>query len=239
MSLILRSTALSDPGLVRTNNEDAAYAGVRLLAVADGIGGLPAGELASDIVIRALAGLDVGPDPEDPLTALLDTLAAANDEIRETAVAEEGRDGMGTTVTALLRSGDAFVLLHVGDSRGYLFRDGGFTQLTKDDTFVQSLVDLGVLTPDEARRHPQRSLVTQAVQGGEFQPTTGMIEMAAGDRYLLCSDGLSDYVATDGIMFALRSYPDPEGCAEALVKLALEAGAPDNVTVVIADTTAG
>jgi protein phosphatase len=213
MSLTLRTAVVSDPGMVRTNNEDSAHAGERLLAVADGVGGMPAGELASDIVIRVQA---------DPAT-----------------------EGMGTTITALLLLRDQtgadtgmMALLHVGDSRAYLLRGGELRQLTKDDTFVQSLVDQGLITADEARNHPQRSLITRAVQGQHVAPTTRMLPVQAGDRYLLCSDGLSDVVTDEAIGQAMQSYPDLRQCAEQLVKLALQAGAPDNVTAVLADVRA-
>jgi protein phosphatase len=240
MSLTLRTATASDPGLVRTNNEDSAHAGGRLLAVADGVGGMPAGELASDIVIRALAplaGSEAGGD--DLLRALRDAVEEANRQIRAAGEADPATDGMGTTVTALVLTGDQFALLHVGDSRAYLLRDGELRQLTKDDTFVQSLVDQGVLTPEEARNHPQRSLITRAVQGQHVAPTTRMLPVQPGDRYLLCSDGLSDVVPAEAIGQTLRSYADRRQCVEQLVKLALQAGAPDNVTAVLADVLAG
>jgi PPM family protein phosphatase len=238
MSLILRAAAVSDLGLARSNNEDAAHAGLRLLAVADGIGGMPAGELASDIVIRALARLDKAPDPGDPVATLRTAVDAANLKIRESADSDPTHDGMGTTVTALLLSGDQIGLLHVGDSRAYLWRDRALTQLTRDDTFVQGLVDQGVLTSAEARSHPRRSLVTQAVQGHDYQPSSRLIVPKVNDRFLLCSDGLSDVVTDDAIAEALGSYRDPKRCSQRLVDLALRAGAPDNVTAVIGDITA-
>lgn len=243
MSLTLRSAAVSNLGLVRTNNEDSAFAGRRLVAVADGIGGLPAGELASDLVIRALAPLeDAAPGAASPDgEALLDlrrALDEGNRQIRRVADDDRAKDGMGTTVTALLLRGDELAVLHIGDSRGYLYRDGRLRQVTKDDTFVQSLVDSGVLTAEEARRHPQRSLVTRAVRGDHVAPACGTLVAKAGDRLLLCSDGLSDHVADDAIAAALQSHPDPRQCAEDLVKLALRVGAPDNVTVVVADVAA-
>jgi protein phosphatase len=142
---------------------------------------------------------------------------------------------MGTTVTALLLSGQEIALVHVGDSRCYLRRDGTTSQLTKDDTFVQSLVDQGVLTAAEARAHPRRSIVTQAVQGEDFAAEVALMEAALGDRFLICSDGLSDFVAEESIAEALSSVADPRLCAERLVELALQVGAPDNVTVVVAD----
>jgi protein phosphatase len=235
MSLILRSAAVSDVGLVRSNNEDSAHAGSRLLAIADGIGGLPAGELASDIVIRALAPLDASADGADPVSLLRTAVIAANERIREAAEEQPSRTGMGTTVTALLLSGERLGMVHVGDSRAYRFRDGTLTQLTKDDTFVQSLVDQGVLTPEDARRHPQRSLVTRAVQGERVDPYCIELTPRVADRFLLCSDGLSDFVIDDLIAQALTAYADSQQSAEALVKLALQAGGPDNVTVIIGD----
>jgi PPM family protein phosphatase len=241
MSLTLRTAIASDPGLVRTNNEDSAYAGERLLAVADGVGGMPAGELASDIVIRVLSPLDQAADPGEPLRALRDVLDEANRQIRAAAEADPATEGMGTTITALLLvadppgQGQELALLHVGDSRAYLVRDGELRQITKDDTFVQSLVDQGLITREEARNHPQRSLITRAVQGQHVAPTTRMLAVQAGDRYLLCSDGLSDVVTDEAIGQTLQSYADLRQCAEQLVKLALQAGAPDNVTAVLAD----
>jgi PPM family protein phosphatase len=127
--------------------------------------------------------------------------------------------------------------LNVGDSRCYLVRDGELTQLTRDDTYVQALVDQGVLTPDDARRHPQRALVTQAVQGGPFRPTGRMIPIREGDRFLLCSDGLTDYVEDEVIASVLREHADRKSCAAELIARTLEAGAPDNVTVIVADVT--
>jgi protein phosphatase len=235
MSLVLRAAVVTDLGLVRSNNEDAAYAGQRLAAVADGIGGAPAGELASELVIRALAELDRGPEPQSPLAALGAAVNEANREISESTAGDLTRQGMGTTVTALLLASGKLALLHVGDSRGYRLREGTLTRLTRDDTFVQALVDSGMITPADARAHPQRSIITQAVQGGTFEPTGALLTPVSGDRYLLCSDGLSDYVEDDDIASALRGYTEPQTCARQLVELALRAGAPDNVTVVVCD----
>ncbi len=235
MTLILRAATATDLGLVRANNEDAAYAGRRLVAVADGIGGLPAGELASEAVMRALAALENGLADRSPLPALREAVEAANREIGEVGRADPIREGMGTTVTALLLSGGDLGLLHIGDSRAYLLRDGELRRLTKDDTFVQELVDQGVLTVDEVRHHPLRSVVTRAVQGRPLEPTLTVLGATQGDRYLLCSDGLSDVVDDALLAETLASYPDPDACAHRLVSLALDAGGPDNITVVVAD----
>ena len=235
MTLVVRAVAATDQGLVRSNNEDAVFVGNRLLVVADGMGGLPAGELASDILVRALGVVDELPDTGEPLQDLIAALQTANERIEAAVADDDARDGMGTTVTALLLSGDRAAALNVGDSRCYLVRDGELTQITKDDTYVQALVDQGVLTPDDARRHPQRALVTQAVQGGPFRPAGRMVPIEAGDRFLLCSDGLTDYVTDEVIGETLRTFPDRYACAAELIAQTLEAGAPDNVTVIICD----
>src|SRR6185295_19225446 len=210
MSLVLRAVAATDQGLVRSNNEDAVFVGGRLLVVADGMGGLPAGELASDILVRALADVDAKPDTGEPLQDLIAALDTANERIEAAVADDDARDGMGTTVTTLLLSGDRVAALNVGDSRCYRIRDGELTQITRDDTYVQALVDQGVLTPDDARRHPQRALVTQAVQGGAFQPTGRMVSIRTGDRFLLCSDGLTDHVTDEVIGETLRTRADPK-----------------------------
>jgi protein phosphatase len=238
MSLILNAVVATNVGLVRTNNEDAAFAGQRLVAVADGIGGLPAGELASEIVITALRVLEQTTGVDDPAALLRATVEAANRRILEVADADPAREGMGTTVTALLLQNDVLGLIHVGDSRCYLLHDEVLTRVTKDDTFVQSLVDEGMLRPEDVRFHPRRSLVTQAVQGYDYTATVGTLTAQLGDRYLLCSDGLSDLVTDDAIAATLARITDLAACADELIQLALISGAPDNVTVVVADIVA-
>jgi serine/threonine protein phosphatase PrpC len=237
MTFAVRAVAATDQGRVRSNNEDSLFVGSRLLVVADGMGGLPAGELASDILVQALAVVDDIPDTGEPLQDMLAALQTANERIEAAVADDDARDGMGTTVTAILLSGDRVAALNVGDSRCYLVRDGELTQLTRDDTYVQALVDQGVLTPDDARRHPQRALVTQAVQGGPFRPAGRMVPVQLGDRFLLCSDGLTDYVDDDVIAETLRTHADRKTCAAELVHRTLDAGAPDNVTVIVADIT--
>lgn len=196
MTLVLRYAARSDRGLVRSNNEDSVYAGARLLALADGMGGHAAGEVASQLMIAALAHLD----DDEPGGDLLGKLAAAvregNAAIADQVEEEPELDGMGTTLTAILFAGSKLGLAHIGDSRAYLLRDGQLTQITRDDTFVQSLVDEGRITPEQAHSHPQRSLIMRALTGSEVEPTLTVREARAGDRYLICSDGLSDVSAT-------------------------------------------
>ena len=235
MTLVLRAVAATDQGLVRSNNEDAVFVGGRLLVVADGMGGLPAGELASEILVDALGVVDDLPDTGEPLQDLIAALGTANERIEAAVADDDARDGMGTTVTAIMMSGENVAALNVGDSRCYLTRDGEMTQVTRDDTYVQALVDQGVLSPDDARRHPQRALVTQAVQGGSFRPAGRMIPVQPGDRFLLCSDGLSDYVEDTVIAETLHTTKDRKECARRLVEHTLANGAPDNVTVIVAD----
>lgn len=234
MTLVLRYAARSDRGLVRANNEDSVYAGARLLALADGMGGHAAGEVASQLVIAALAPLDDDEPGGDLLSKLEAAVKEGNAAIAEHIQADPELEGMGTTLTAILFAGNRLGLVHIGDSRGYLLRDGELTQITKDDTFVQTLVDEGRITAEEAHSHPQRSLIMRALTGHEVEPTLIMREARAGDRYLLCSDGLSDPVSQDTILEALK-LPDPGDAADRLIELALRGGGPDNVTVVVAD----
>ena len=234
MTLALRYAARSDRGLVRANNEDSVYAGARLLALADGMGGHAAGEVASQLVIAALAHLDDDEPRGDLLAKLERAVHDGNSAIAEQVDLHPDLDGMGTTLTAILFAGDRLGLVHIGDSRGYLLRDGELTQITKDDTFVQTLVDEGRITAEEAHSHPQRSLIMRALTGHEVEPTLIMREAREGDRYLLCSDGLSDPVSQETILEALK-IADVADSADRLIELALRGGGPDNVTVVVAD----
>ena len=142
---------------------------------------------------------------------------------------------MGTTLTAILFAGSRLGLVHVGDSRAYLLRDGALTQITKDDTFVQSLIDEGRITEEEAHTHPQRSLLLRALTGQDVDPSLTIREARAGDRYLLCSDGLSGVVSDETLADTLRAYRDPRECADRLIELALRGGGPDNITCIVAD----
>lgn len=234
MTLVLRYAARSDRGLVRANNEDSVYAGARLLALADGMGGHAAGEVASQLVIAALAHLDDDEPGGDLLAKLNDAVHDGNAAIAAHVEADPELEGMGTTLSAILFAGTRLGMVHIGDSRGYLMRDGELTQITKDDTFVQTLVDDGRITAEEAHSHPQRSLIMKALTGHEVEPTLTMREVRAGDRYLLCSDGLSDPVSHETIQTAMQ-IPDVVDCADRLIELALRGGGPDNVTVVVAD----
>ena len=234
MTPALVYTARSHLGMVRENNEDSAYAGPRLLALADGMGGHAAGEIASQFVVAALAKLDEDEPGQDLTAALTRALTTGNDAIARHVAAHPETEGMGCTATALLFDGRRMGLIHAGDSRAYLLRDGTVSQITKDDTFVQSLVDRGELSADEAHSHPRRSLILKALTGEPVEPTVVTREARVGDRYLLCSDGLSDPVSSETIAETLAAGSVDEA-ADRLVQLALRSGGPDNITVVVAD----
>jgi serine/threonine protein phosphatase PrpC len=237
MTLQLHSAAVTDRGLVRSANQDSVYAGVRLLAVADGMGGMAAGDLASAIAIEAVAPADADLADGQLVEALRAVIEEASGRIRAAVAEDPKRDGMGTTLTALLASatGTELVLAHIGDSRAYLLRGGVLQQMTKDDTFVQMLVDEGVITADQASSHPRRAVVTQALQGDPVEPAFSTVRPEPGDRWMLCSDGLSNVVREDTIATVLTEQPDVEACAHRLVDLARRAGGPDNITVIVAD----
>ncbi|MEJ5928449.1 protein phosphatase 2C domain-containing protein [Corynebacterium sp. H128] len=232
--LKLNYTVASDRGLVRGNNEDSAYAGPYLLALADGMGGHAAGEVASQLMIDHLRALDADPADNDMLALLGSVADDANMSIAERIKSNPETAGMGTTCTTLMFDGTQFGMLHVGDSRGYRLRDGKLERITRDDTYVQSLVDEGSLDAEDISTHPQRSLILKAYTGHPVEPTLGMLDAKVGDRILLCSDGLSDPVTHSTIETALAEGT-PREAAVRLIELALRSGGPDNVTVVIAD----
>jgi PPM family protein phosphatase len=234
MPLTLQYVARSHVGLIREGNEDSGYAGPHLLAVADGMGGHAAGEVASQAAIEELVRVEDVPAHDDPLSALSSAISAANDHIRELITDDPTREGMGTTVTALLWTGTALGMGHIGDSRAYLLRDGTISQLSHDHTFVQSLVDEGRITLDEASVHPARSLILKALQGqGQVDPDLMLIDVAPNDRLLICSDGLSGVVSDSTLAETLGGVETLDDVADELVRLALAGGAPDNVTVVV------
>jgi protein phosphatase len=236
MTLSWRYAAASDVGLLRDGNEDSAFAGRRLLAVADGMGGHAAGEVASAAVIAALEQLDeLGVDAGDPQEALREAVQEANANLRDMVAADSELQGMGTTVTAVLTDGDYTWLAHVGDSRAYLLRDGELHQLTRDHTFVQQLVDEGRIAPEDVSTHPQRSLITRALDGRDVvELDLDRLDLRPGDRLLLCSDGLSAVVSDASIAEVLRGS-SPEEAVRGLVDLALRGGGPDNITCIVAD----
>ncbi|MBN9101603.1 MULTISPECIES: PP2C family serine/threonine-protein phosphatase [unclassified Pseudonocardia] len=235
MTLVLRYSARSDRGLVRQNNQDAVYAGPRLLALADGMGGHAAGEVASSLVISALAPLDEDDPGDDLLAELREATVEGNAAITRHVAEAPDLEGMGTTLTAILFAGSRLGLVHIGDSRAYQLREGHFSQITKDDTFVQSLIDEGRITEEEAHTHPQRSLLLRAITGQDIDPSLTIREARPGDRYLLCSDGLSGVVSDETLADTLAGYRDPRECADRMIELALRGGGPDNITCIVAD----
>jgi len=236
MTLELRYAVRSDVGLLREGNEDSAYAGPRLLAVADGMGGHAAGEVASAVAIAALADLDDDMPASELQIALSTAVAHANQILHDMVSADPSISGMGTTLTAMLWSGSKVALCHIGDSRAYVLSDGQFEQITHDHTLVQSLVDDGRISQDEAATHPQRSLLLRALDGtSEAEPDLSLREAKAGDRYLLCSDGLSGVVSEETLHRTLATVPDPEQAVLQLVELAIRGGGPDNITCIVAD----
>jgi len=236
MTLVLRYAVRSDVGLLREGNEDSAYAGPRLLAVADGMGGHAAGEVASSLTIASMAKLDSEPPGGDMLAELASAVTAANARLQEMIIANPAVEGMGTTLTALFWSDGHAAVCHIGDSRGYLLREGELYQITHDHTLVQSLVDEGRISADDVSTHPQRSLLLRALDGRSVaEPDLSVHDGQAGDRYLLCSDGLSGVVSDETLRETMASIEDPEAVTRQLIELALHGGGPDNITCIVAD----
>lgn len=232
------SAAISHTGKVRSNNQDSGYAGSNLFVVADGMGGHAGGDVASSLAIARLTELDRPfSNPNEAEHALRDALADTATELIDTVARRPELAGMGTTVSAVIMVDDYAVIGHIGDSRVYLYRDDTLTQITTDHTFVQRLVDSGRITPEEARYHPRRSVLMRVL--GDMDPDpevdTFIMPTQDGDRWLLCSDGLSGVVDDAHTTRALALGMPPARTADALLKQALDGGAPDNVTVVIAD----
>jgi protein phosphatase len=233
-SLTYRYVALTDTGLRRPHNEDSGYASNRLLVVADGMGGAAAGEIASSETMHVIRELDRDLDG-DALDAMEGAVNNANARLASLIAEDPAVEGMGTTLEAMLWDGEKLAVAHLGDSRAYRLRAGVLEQISTDHTFVQALVDEGKITPEEARVHPHRNLIVRAMLGRDDNAADlSWIQPMAGDRYLLCSDGLSDMVADDAIRGAL-SVETIDFAATELVRLALEGGGYDNVTVVIAE----
>jgi serine/threonine protein phosphatase PrpC len=236
MTLALRYAVRSDVGLLREGNEDSAYAGPHLLAVADGMGGHAAGEVASAATITTIAPLDAEDPGPDLVGALADAVATANLRLQELIISDPAIEGMGTTLTALLWSEGYAALCHIGDSRAYLLRDGRLVRVTRDHTLVQLLVDQGTITEDHVATHPYRSLLLRALDGRTIaEPDLAPLETYPGDRYLLCSDGLSGVVSEQTLHQVLASVRDLDEVTSWLVRLAIEGGGSDNITCIVAD----
>ncbi|MCZ4500381.1 MAG: serine/threonine-protein phosphatase [Marmoricola sp.] len=233
-ALYLSFAARSDVGRVRKDNQDSAYVGPHLLVVADGVGGAARGDIASSACVEAIRKLDVPPG-NDSLSELAATIHLAHDRLAEIVEAHPDLDGTSTTVTAAVFDGTHLQLGHVGDSRGYLLRDGVLEQLTTDHTLVQSLVDEGRITEEEARVHPHRNLILRAVDGvHEPEPDLFAVEVRAGDRLLFCSDGCAG-VLDNTQLGELLVGESLEDVAARLITTSLDAGSSDNVTVVVAE----
>ncbi|QNE19921.1 serine/threonine-protein phosphatase [Kribbella qitaiheensis] len=236
MTLSLDYAALSDVGRVRRNNEDSAYAGPHLLLLADGMGGAAAGEVASAAAVQVIRRLDTsGITGPDMMEALAGAVHRANERLSELVEEDPEREGMGSTVTALLFDGEHLGMAHLGDSRAYRLRDGLLYQLSHDHTFVQSLVDEGRISKEEAFTHPHRNLILRVLDGRpDSDPDLEMLDVQVGDRLLLCSDGLPDYVS-DEVIVASMADGTPDSVVVELITHALEAGSNDNITCVVAD----
>lgn len=239
----------SDIGLVKPNNEDTFHIGSGLAVVADGVGGSAAGEVASRTVVDVFAALDHVDADAEVYELVTGAVRRATDSLLDQVEADPSLEGMGTTVTAMIWSGPRLVFAQIGDSRAYFLEQGAagarrhpeltpdLVQITKDDSFVQYLVDQGLLAPADAAHHPRRNVILKALNGTTVSPAYTTFAPRIGDRYLLCSDGLSDYVRIDAIREAIDGT-DAEDAADRLIELSLAAGAPDNVTAIIADILA-
>lgn len=225
----------TDIGCLRDHNEDSLVVTPPLFAVADGMGGHAAGEVASEIAVRVLS--ELAPEHPDG-EALGRAIEEANRAVIQAAREGRGRQGMGTTMTAAMVEGERLVIAQVGDSRAYLLHQGKLQQLTRDHSLMADMIEAGQLTPEEARTHPQRSVITRALgSDAHLHPDIYEINVETGDRLLICSDGLSGMIFDDQIENTLRRVQDPQRCASQLVNEAIAAGGHDNVTVIVADVT--
>ncbi len=238
MVTTMKSAAVSHVGKIRANNQDSGYAGTHLFVVADGMGGHAGGDVASAITVTRMIEVDRQyTSPNDAEFALKAALIAANVILAETVFEHSELTGMGTTVSSILRVGGHVAIAHIGDSRIYLFRDGVLEQISNDHTFVQRLVDSGRITIEEAAVHPRRSVLMRVLGDVDASPEidTATIETRPGDRWMICSDGLSSYVSDEKIQAVLTTVPVAADAADRLIKESLDQGAPDNVTVVLMD----
>ena len=223
----------TDIGYVRDHNEDSLIIIPPLFAVADGMGGHEAGEIASEITVNTLAELAPSHLDAEGLTAAVE---ATNYNVMKAPRQGIGRDGMGTTLTAAMLEGERLLIAQVGDSRAYLLHKGHLQQITRDHSLMADLIEAGQITPEEARVHPNRSVITRAIGSDiHMRPDIYELNVDAGDRILLCSDGLSSMISNNAIESIMRRQSDAQHCADELVTAALENGGADNVTVVVAD----
>lgn len=234
MALKLKFAAKSDVGRIRKKNDDSAYVGEHLAVLADGMGGHVGGDVASASTVLDLVHLDRAVTA-DPRNALPDEIQAANLVLNELVGANPKLSGMGTTVTSLLLSGTTLHMAHIGDSRAYRLKNGAFEQISTDHTFVQRLVDEGRISRAEAEIHPHKNVLLRVLGDSDASPELDVqqLEASVGERWMLCSDGLTDAVAVPVIEEIIRSTPDMDQAVNDLVAITLKNGAPDNVTVVM------
>lgn len=238
MALALRYLAHSEIGLVRKNNQDSAYVSPTMLMVADGMGGAAAGDLASAIAIRELRAADGAVAGEEMLDVVAGAIDRAGEVISELIESDPSLDGMGSTVCGAMFDGTQLGLANIGDSRAYLYRDHALTRLTRDHSWVQTLVDEGRITEAEALEHPHRSLILKVINGQpQHQPDLQLVDVKAGDRLLICSDGLCGMV-TDQVIEA-KMGGEREQVLAALIGLAHHEGGQDNITIILADLVEG
>ena len=235
-SLGFRAAGRSDVGLVRNNNEDSGFIGKHFLLVADGMGGHAAGELASSTTVAIVAQVDTNKEKlEDLESKLIEIPKVITKELKNAINKDSSRAGMGTTLTAAVIQDNFLKVAHVGDSRAYLVRNKQISRITKDQTYIQSLIDNNEITESEAKNHPQRSLLLQAIDGiTESIPVITSIEILENDKIVLCSDGLTNVVTDEEILEIVNQF-DYVGAVSALIEKALENGGPDNITVIVAD----
>jgi serine/threonine protein phosphatase PrpC len=235
MTLQLRYVTHSEIGPIRKNNQDSGYASPHLLVVADGMGGAAAGDLASAVAIDTMRKIEAPTAGQEMLEVLAGAIHQANDKIAELVESDLSLEGMGTTITGAMFDGAQLGLAHIGDSRAYLLRDGHLERLTHDHTWVQSLVDDGKISENEAASHPHRSLLLKVLNGQPTNdPDLAVVPVIAGDRLMFCSDGVCGLIDDDVIEAALQ-LPDLDDAAECLVVEALHQGGIDNITVIVAD----
>ena len=236
--LRISGTGATHVGLVRDHNEDAAFVGPSCMLVADGVGGGAAGEVAAASAAFVVSATGLARPDDDPATVLGDAVAAAQDQVARGARQRPEREGMATTLTAVATDGQRFALAHIGDSRGYLFRDGSLVRITRDHTYVQKLVDEGSLAEEEVPLHPWRNVVLRSVNGVDGPADVQVLDLRPRDRLLLASDGLTDFVSEQRITDLLARKSDDDA-VQALVAAALGAGGRDNVTCVVATVVEG
>jgi protein phosphatase len=231
--------AVSHTGLVRDGNEDSGFLSPACVLVADGVGGAAAGEVASATAAYVVSALSLTDPHGDPVSLLRRGVRLAQEQVASGVQDAPERTGMATTLTAVATDGARFGLAHLGDSRGYVFREGQLTRLTRDDTYVQRLVEEGTILEDEVPTHPWRNVVLRSINGTAAQPSdVTTVDLAVGDRVLLASDGLTDLVPEPLIADLLERHDD-DAAVEALVDAALAAGGIDNVTCLLATVVDG